>query len=337
MLGVPTVSVVIVNWNGGEYIGRCLEALARQTLPPDEVVVVDNASSDDSAVMVDERYPWALLVRNTHNAGFGAGCNLGVRATSSDFVATLNPDTQPDPRWLETLVGVARQSDARVGMWASLMNFMEPFDLINSAGIAIDVLGIAWDRLGGQPALPAPAPVEVFGPCAGAALYRRTLLEELGGFDEEYFLYLEDVDLAWRAQAAGWRCRFVPESLVYHAHSAAAVEGSPLKYRLLGRSKIRLIAKNYPWPQVALWGPLILAYDALAVGLACSRGDFASLRGRLEGLAGLAGAVASRAAAGAGRPEAWANARRTMLGVESPWAIRRRFAHLAGRRAQPGL
>jgi GT2 family glycosyltransferase len=330
----PTVAVVIVNWNGGKYIGRCLEALACQTRPPHEVVVVDNASADDSPALVEQRYPWARLLRNTHNAGFGAGCNLGARATSSDLVATLNPDTQPEPRWLESLVGAASESDSREGMWASLMLFMAPAGLINSAGIAIDVLGIAWDRLGGQPAEPTPATVEVFGPCAGAALYRRSLLEQIGGFDEDYFLYLEDVDLAWRAQAVGWRCRFVPEALVYHVHSAAAVEGSPLKNRLLGRSKVRLIAKNYPWPQVALWGPLILGYDALAVGLACSRGDFASLRGRLEGVAGLPGAVTSRAAAGAGRPDAWQNVRRLMLTLQSPWAIRRRFTHLYERRAQ---
>ncbi len=324
---MPSVSVVIVNWNAADYIGECLDGLLRQSREPDEVVVVDNASTDGSGALLAARYPHVHLVRSRVNLGFAAGCNLGIRSTRGEYVATLNADAQPERDWLKALVE-AMAADSRLGMCASLMLFKERPEIVNSAGIALDVLGIAWDRLGGRPASEATAPAEVFGPCAGAALYRREMLERLGGFDEDFFMYLEDVDLAWRAQAAGWRCRFVPGARVYHAHSAAAGEGSAFKNYLKARNKVWLIAKNYPWPQVALWGPLILLYDALAVAFAYPRGGRSSLRGRLDGLKALPAVLAKRRRQSQSRTPGWQDVRPRLHGPSSPWTIRQRFAHL---------
>ena len=322
------MTVVVVNWNGREYLGACLAALQEQTRSPDEVVLVDNGSTDGSTELVARRFPQVRVIGSETNLGFAGGCNLGVRAARGDYVATLNPDTRPEPGWLAALVG-AMDADPSVGMCASLMLFMETPDVVNSAGVAVDVLGIAWDRLGGQPVAAASEQQEVFGACGGAALYRRSLWEQLGGFDEDFFMYLEDVDLAWRARAAGWRCLYVPAARVYHAHSASAIEGSAFKDYLKARNKVWLIAKNYPWPQIALWGPCVILYDLLGVALTLSKGSTAALRGRIDGLRGLGPILAKRRVTCArGQTPGWRAVRPYLVGLQSPWTVRGRFAHL---------
>ena len=327
------VSVIIVNWNGGDYLFSCLAALRQQTLRPAEVVVVDNASADGSAAVARERFPEVRMIQTGANLGFAAGVNVGLRSSTGQLVALLNPDAVPEPGWLEALVdGIEQGHD--VGMAASLMLFADQPDVINSAGIALNVLGIAWDYLGGASVSAGLQPQEVFGPCAGAALYRRDMLEQLGGFDEDFFMYLEDVDLAWRAQAAGWRCRYVPGARVYHAHSASAGEGSDFKNFYKARNKVWLVAKNYPWPQLALWGPLILAYDVLAVAFVCRHGQLAPLRGRIAALRGLGHVLGKRRLCADRKPSGWFAVRRLMWGVEGPRTIAKRYAHLATRVAR---
>lgn len=180
-------------------------------------------------------------------------------------------------------------------MCASLMLFADRPEVVQSAGIAVDRAAIAWDRLGGHAAHEALEPCEVFGPSGGAALYRRAMLDEIGLYDERFFAYLEDVDLAWRAQRAGWRCRYVPAARVLHATSATSVQGSPFKNRLLGRNKVWLAMKNARMRDL----PVVAAYDLAAVLYAgLRRGEWAHLRGRLDGLAHWV----ERDAAGAGEP-----------------------------------
>lgn len=323
------ISVVIVNWNGGRHLASCLQALGRQTLPPSQIVVVDNASTDGSPGQVESEFPWVTLVRSPRNLGFAAGCNLGFRRSRGELVATLNPDADPEPRWLESLV--ASIDDRAVGMVASLMLFADRPGTVNSAGVSLDVLGMAWDRLGGAPRELAGRPAEVIGPCAGAALYRRDLLERLGGFDEDFFLYLEDVDLALRARQAGWTCRYSPDAVVHHVHSASAVEGSPFKNYLKARNKVWLIAKNYPRGHLLRWGAVMLAYDLLAAAYGARAGDWSAWRGRLAGLRRLP-EMRSRHAGGTG----WNNVARLMVGLESPSAVRARFLHLQAVKGEAG-
>jgi GT2 family glycosyltransferase len=141
----------------------------------------------------------------------------------------------------------------------------------------------------------------VFGPCAGAALYRRELFAEIGLFDEDFFAYLEDVDLAWRARWRGWQAVFVPGALVYHAHSATGREGSPFKVRLLSKNKILLLVKNYPMPYLLLYLPWITAYELLSLGYAVLHyRELSALRGRLAALRLLPRALAKRRALQAG-------------------------------------
>src|SRR5262249_33564855 len=196
------------------------------------------------------------------------------------------------------------------GTCASQMVFATQPHMLNSCGIGIDRVGIAWDLLGGQPVGADDGLDEPFGSCAGAALYRRAMLAEIGLFAEGFFAYLEDVDLAiredvgpgWRAGGGGWRRRFVRAARVGAQPPATAGEGSARKRFLLGRNKVWLIARNYPTPALWRWLPLIVAYDLAAVGYGlATRRDGAALRGRLAGLSGLPAVGRARRGGAGGR------------------------------------
>ncbi|RME32056.1 MAG: glycosyltransferase family 2 protein, partial [Thermoflexia bacterium] len=190
-------------------------------------------------------YSYVRLIVNHRNLGFAAAVNQGIRASSEPYIGVLNDDAFPEPGWLEALVEVMER-DPQIGSCASLMVFAHQPDIVQSAGIAIDRAAIAWDRLRGRPVNEAQEGCEVFGASAGAALYRRAMLETVGLFDERFFAYLEDVDLAWRAQIAGWRCQYVPRAVVRHQTSASLGEDSPFKKQLKARNKVWMVAKNAP-------------------------------------------------------------------------------------------
>ena len=212
-----SVAVIVLNWNGWHYLEGCLAALANQTYPNFEVVVVDNGSTDGSPDLVAGRYPSVRLILNSTNRGFAAANNQAIQATSTAYVATLNNDTKVEPDWLAALVA-AGEAHPEAGAIASKMVFAHAPEVINSCGIGLDRAGIAWDLEGGCRVEAATQAREVFGACAGAALYRRTMLDEIGLFDEDFFAYMEDVDLAWRGRLAGWSAVFAPGAVVTHVH-----------------------------------------------------------------------------------------------------------------------
>lgn len=262
-----------------------MSALLSQTYSPYEIILVDNGSRDGSVDFVAERFPEVRIIENGENLGFAAGNNVAIRVARGDYIVTLNNDTRAEPDWLEDLVKVA-ETDPKIGMCASKMLFYHHTGVLNSTGISLDVAGIAWDRRGGErDDGQEREPIEIFGPCAGAALYRREMLDEVGLFDEDFFAYHEDVDLAWRARSRGWRCVYNPRAIVYHVHSGTGLEGSAFKNRLLGRNKIWTMVKNYPSPQLFFFLPLIAFYDlASAFYSLFKRQDASPLRGRLASL-----------------------------------------------------
>jgi len=336
---MPTVvTIIIPNWNGLRHLERCLRSLQHQTYPHCHILLVDNGSTDVSCQFVSDNYPQVEVVRSSHNLGFAGGTNLGIRHCDTEFVATLNNDTEVEPEWLEHLVGaISARPDH--GMAASKLLFDQPRDIINSAGIALDRAGYAWDRQGGSPDTRTESPHDVFGPCAGAALYRRQMLDAIGLFDEDFFGYLEDVDLAWRAQALGWRCVYEPAARVYHVHSATGVEGSPLKSYLLGRNKWWTILKNYPSPQLLLFFPLILLYDLMGTTYALlSRGEGHAIRGRLAAFLALPRVWAKRRSIQSSRGYDASRAFQLLEPVPSPYDLWQRYRHLQARRvaSQPG-
>jgi GT2 family glycosyltransferase len=321
------VDLIILNWNGRRFLEPCLEAVRAQTYRDFQIWIVDNGSTDGSVAFIQTRYPQARLIVNASNRGFAAANNQAIRAGTAEYVATLNNDTEVEPAWLGALVH-AMDTHPRVGMCASKMLFAGNQTIINSAGIVIDRVGIAWDRSGGQRDDSREDKRQfVFGACAGAALYRRAMLDEIGLFDENFFAYLEDVDLAWRAQWAGWQSLYVPQARLYHRHSATAKEGSPFKNHLLGRNKVWLIAKNYPAPHIWAYLPLIVGYDLASVTYAVlARRDLSPLRGRLAGLLGLSRVLSARRTLI--RRCSSSAIMRQLAPLDPPWRVLDRYRHI---------
>ena len=330
----PLISVVVANWNGLRYLDHCLSSLAAQTYPAVEVIVVDNGSSDGSPAWIAEHFPAVHVIANSANRGFAVANNQGIAASRGPFVALLNNDAWAEPGWLTGLYAAAAPDD-RIGMVASLMVSASQPERVDSAGICVDRCGISWDRGGGQSAAAwASGPLEVFGACAGAALYRREMLDQLGGFDEDFFAYLEDVDLAWRGRWLGWQARYAPAARVHHIHSGTGGEGSGFKTYWLARNKIEMIIKNYPLPQLWLYLPLMLLYDGLSlISALLGRQRWSAMRGRLAGWRALPRAWRKRHALA--RPALSAGEMQALLAaVDWPWKVAGRYEHITARSPQ---
>ncbi len=330
----PKATVIVINWNGRHFLDDCLRTVLAQAYPNFQVILADNGSTDGSVAYVRATYPAVKVMAFTENLGFAEGNNRAILASDGDYVVTLNNDTWVEPGWLAALVAAA-EMDPWVGMVASKMIFARNPTMINSTGICIDPVGIAWDRDGGILDDPSERQVEeIFGPCAGAALYRRTMLDEIGLFDADFFAYLEDVDLAWRGRLCGWRCLYTAQARVFHIHSGTSREGSIFKARMLGRNKVWTIAKNYPNRLFWFYLPLIFVYDLAAVLYsALGRRDFVAMSGRVQGIRNLAGMWRKRRAIRALRrhvcQKRTCNWRDQLDPLIPPWKIPARYRHLA--------
>lgn len=283
---MAAISVVILNFNGKRYLEKCLSSLDAQTYEDFEVIVVDNASSDESVDYLKAQFPWVRIVKNENNLGFAGGTNSGIRQAQGKYILTLNNDTQVDKRFLEYLIG-PMQSDKSVGMCASKMLFLD--SRINSAGICLSRSGASWDRGMFEPDQGQyDSPEEVFGPCAGAALYRREMLEEIGLFDEDFFLYMEDVDLAFRGRLAGWRCVYVPQAKVYHHHGGTAGFRSDLSVYYGNRNVIWYAVKDFPTGLLITSLPFILSRNLAAIIYYAMKGQGRVILGsKLDALVGV--------------------------------------------------
>jgi GT2 family glycosyltransferase len=270
----PKVAVVIPNWNGRRFLATCFDSLRAQQFQDFEVVLVDNGSHDDSVTFAREQYPEVRVVTLEKNQGFAAAVNRGIEASASEYVALLNNDTEADPHWLGGLVG-ALEADPMAASAAAKMRDYEGArrGRLYGLGQALTPDGCphrigAGERDRGQ----WDGVREVFGACGGAALYRRSVLEEIGLLDEAFFAYMEDDDWAFRARLAGYRCLAAPSAVVYHVGSGTSGAGSPLVFRLSTRNRIRLVLKNYPLPWLLRYAPSILASHARLVGASMAVG-----------------------------------------------------------------
>ncbi|BAI60319.1 putative glycosyltransferase [Methanocella paludicola SANAE] len=243
---MPLASVIVVNYNGKQYLKRCLDALLDQTYRNVEVILVDNGSGDGSVDFVRSNYHTVQIIDNVKNLGFAPANNVGIRAARGELIATLNNDTMAAPGWLEALAG-EMISNERVGMCASKMLRMDDPTIIDSTGICISRSGACWDRgMFEKDEGQYEAVVEVFGPCAGAALYRKSMLDEIGLFDEDFFSYMEDTDLAFRGRLAGWKCRYVPNAIVRHVHGGTAGYVSDYTVYYGNRNIVWYALKDFP-------------------------------------------------------------------------------------------
>ena len=222
MLPDVLVTVVIPTLAADFRLLECVEALSRQARRDFQVIIVDN--SGQGLVRRNRTGPGARIIENQRNAGFGGAVNQGLRASNATYLATLNDDAVAHPGWLDALVrALERRPDA--GMCASQVRlFGEP--RLDSAGMLIGRDGSSKQRGFGRPPEDFPVMEEALLPSGSAALYRRAMLEEIGGFDDDFFLYCEDTDLGLRARWAGWKCLYVPEAVVEHHYSHSAGRAS---------------------------------------------------------------------------------------------------------------
>jgi GT2 family glycosyltransferase len=330
MTDLPAVSIVIVNWNGREHLARCLPSLMAQTYRDFEIIIVDNGSSDGSVAFIRQHYPHVHLLQNSENLGFARPNNQAIRLARGRYILTLNNDTELRPNWLQALVS-AGHAHPEIGAFASLIVFDGRRHMIDSAGLSVSLAGIGCQNRLGEDVQQVQQPEEVFGVCAAAALYRRELLEDVGLFDEDYFAYYEDVDLAWRARLRGWRAMLVPQAVVYHVHSATSGRASVFKERLITRNKVWTTLKNYPFPAWLLFLPLILAYDIIGVCLPLLRGDHFPLLGFWQGIRYARVALSKRPAIQAGRVVSFRQMMPLMRCFKQPfggWLARRKTGRL---------
>lgn len=292
------VSVVIVNWDGLHFLNTCLSSLFSSLDRVDgdsEVILIDNGSTDGSVSFVEQQYPAVHIISNQENLGFSRANNQGFAVARGRYIVTLNNDTEVDARWLGEALAVL-ESDPSVGSCATQMRFMDRREQIHSAGIVVEASGVVRDRLQGHLVSDSESvPTQVFGPSAGAAVYRAEVIRQVGGFCDPFFAFYEDVDLAWRARRAGWRCFYVPTSIVYHVYSGTAGHGSDFKAFLLSRNRVWLLARNASLRQLARWAPVIMTYDIGVVAVtAFQRQSFAPVRGKLAALRQIRRASAGR-------------------------------------------
>ena len=266
MVAIPTL-------HAGPHLDSCLRALETQTFRNFEVIVINNGDGP-VAPPADLSFSCRVLSPGK-NVGFGAAVNLAARDTSASFIATLNDDTEPDPSWLAALVAELLE-EPRVGMCASRIRLLNSGEM-DSAGMLLCLDGSSKQRGHGGPASAFEHSEDVLFPSACAALYRREMVDDVGFFDEDFYLYCEDTDLGLRSRWAGWLCRYVPSATVGHHYSATLGPFSPSKARFVERNRLWVVAKNFP---------LFLLPVVVAVAMTRYFWQFLSRRGQRGATAG---------------------------------------------------
>ena len=252
-------TVVIPNYNGKKYLRDCLTFLMRCKGCAFHTIVVDDASTDESCRMVKENFPGVELVELPQNGGFAHAVNEGIRRAKTEFVLLLNNDTIPEPEFVTAMEKEIQKSGRYFSVSAKMLSMKEP-EIIDDCGDQYCLLGWALGVGKGQSSQRYTRRSEVFAACGGAAIYRRNVLLKLGLFDELHFAYLEDIDLGYRAMLFGYRNRYCPDAIVYHAGSATSGSRyNAFKVDLSSRNNVYLIAKNMPFLQLLLNLPFLLA------------------------------------------------------------------------------
>lgn len=266
------VSIVILSWNSKAYLGECLDSVKAQTCAKPEILVVDNGSADGSPEFVRDRYPDVRLIVQHENLGFARGNNIGIAASSGEFVMTLNSDVVLHPDYIERLIRAFETKGGRLGM-ASGKLFRPGQTCLDSTGLVLTRARRFFDRGSGEVDYGQyDRDTDIFGPCAAAALFRRAMLEDVRYgdeyFDADFFAYVEDVDLAWRARRLGWKACFVPDATAIHVRGGSKTP-SYLKQAWSYRNRYWMIAKNDTPASILMDLPFLAAYDLLRFVYLC--------------------------------------------------------------------
>jgi hypothetical protein len=291
------VTVIVVNWNGAAMLVDCLASLELQRMRPSRVVVVDNGSSDDSVAVVRKRFPNVDIIALKRNEGFAAANNAALRTVTTPYVALINNDALAHRDWIGCCVeALERYPDA--GMAASKMLFADRADTIDRVGDGYSRAGAGILRGRNAPADAFSQGEWIFGACAGAAMYRMDMLKRIGCFDPTFFLLYEDVDLSFRAQLAGYKCRYVPDALVYHRSCATIGRDSAVSVYFGHRNGEWVYFRNMPigliqksfllhFRYIILSGLYFLSRRLGAVYFQAKKDAFAALPGILQQRAGI--------------------------------------------------
>ena len=251
------VSIVIPNYNGKHFLENCLKAVFAQTIENMEVIVVDNGSTDGSQEYLDT-YPGVRVLKLDKNYGFCGAVNAGIKAADSEYVILLNNDTEVEPGFAKELL-TAIQADDKIFSCSSKMVQYHDRARMDDAGDYYCALGWAFGRGKGGLVENYDVPVNIFASCAGAAIYRKEMLESLGYFDENHFAYLEDIDVGYRARIHGYRNVYAPKAVVYHVGSGFSGSAhNSFKVKLSSRNSVYLAYKNMPFLQIILNSPFLL-------------------------------------------------------------------------------
>lgn len=252
------VSIVIPNYNGKHFLEDCLKAVFAQRIEDQEVIVVDNGSTDGSLEYLNT-VPEVRTIRLDQNYGFCRAVNEGIKAADSDYVILLNNDTEVDSEFASELLRAVK-SDEKIFSCSSKMIQFYDREHMDDAGDYYCALGWAFGRGKNAPIHQYEQPAEIFAACAGAAIYRKKLLEELGYFDEAHFAYLEDIDIGYRARIHGYRNVYAPKAVVYHVGSGFSGSAhNAFKVKLSSKNSVYLAYKNMPFLQIILNSPFLLA------------------------------------------------------------------------------
>lgn len=291
-IGRCAVTVVVVNWNAGELLDRCLASLMAQKLIPNEVILVDNASADNSVARVREKYKSVRIIESQKNLGFAAANNLAIHSSSSDskWIAFLNPDAFPDSSWLEALLSKA-ESYPEYSMFGSRLMAFGQEEVVDGVGDVYHLSGLVWrDRHGMKLRSEDGIVRDIFSPCAAAAMFSKDALLAIGGFDEDYFCYIEDVDLGFRMRLAGYRCLYVPDSVAYHMGSAITGKHSDFSVYHAHRNLVWTFFKNMPGVLFWMLLPLHLSLNLVSLARFWIRGQGKVIcRAKMDAILGLPG------------------------------------------------
>lgn len=253
------VTVVIPNYNGAKYIRGCLDTLLNQSLRAEEIIIVDNASKDESLdIIKDEFLDKVTLITQNENKGFSSAVNVGIKKSKSEFTVLLNNDTELDEHYIENLYNCINEKKDAFAVSSKMMRY-DDRSIIDDAGDEYTLLGWARKRGDGKVGDLYNQDEEVFSACAGAAIYRTEVFKEIGYFDEAFFAYLEDMDISYRARIYGYKNYFCSDAVVYHIGSATSgSRHNDFKVKLTVRNNIFLIYKNMPFLQMLINSPFLL-------------------------------------------------------------------------------
>lgn len=270
-------SVIIVSYNSREYLSGCLPSLIPSLGQQDEIIIVDNASSDNTSPWLIQQYPEIHLIRSNQNLGYAGGNNLGAKHAHGKYLVFLNPDTIVDKNWLDSLINVL-DNNPKVGLATSKIFLLQNPQTINTCGNDVHISGITLCRGMNQPSNLYSKQEEVSAVSGAAFAIRTDLFNSLGGFDESFFMYMEDTDLSWRARLNGALCMFVPHSLVHHAYS---LQFGTEKVFYQERNRYMLLIKTLKAPTLILLIPVFVLSELISWGFAILR-DRSNLKNKID-------------------------------------------------------